>query len=233
MLHEDQQSPLEEDILAFLGQQRKGSPGSLQEEQTSPPEDIQTFMGQPQKKGSPGGLQEEQTSPPENDILAFLGQSQSGGAPGGLLALPGLGEDEDEDDGQAAVLPPRTPWWRRRGSIIGFILLVLLLLGIIFSIFFLNRKQPVQFQKTQVTQGNVSLTISATGPLQGGTYNINFSGTGKIAEIDVKVGQHVNKGQVVAKLDPTSLQDAVNQAQAAYNAALTALNADLANSGAT
>src|SRR5579863_1938407 len=151
-------------------------------------------------------LQEQRTNPSEDfDFLAFMAQQpQQPGSPGGLLALPGLGEDED--DGTVA-LPPRAPWWRRRGPIIGLILLAILILGSIFGYMYLTRKRPVQLQTAQIMQGNVALTISATGPLQGGTYNINFSGTGKIAEIDVKVGQHVNQGQVVAKLDPTSLQD--------------------------
>jgi hypothetical protein len=39
-------------------------------------------------------LQEEQKTSPD-DFLAFLAQQPSQGSTGGLLALPGLGEDEE------------------------------------------------------------------------------------------------------------------------------------------
>ncbi len=47
--------------------------------------------------------------------------------------------------------------------------------------------------------------------------------SGIIQKIDVKVGQKVTRGQVLAELDKTALQDAVNQAQAAVNADQDAL----------
>ncbi len=213
------QKSLPGDLLAFMTQLRQRRPSedlladTTQQQQQSPPEDL---LG------------------PSEDLLAYMSQQQqSGGGPGDLLALPGLGEEEEEDGDQVAAMPPRPPWWRRRGVIIAAFLLVLLILGIIFLPGLLFPKRQVQFTRQQVTPGNLAQTISATGPLQGATYNINFKGMGTIAEIDVKVGQHVTKGQVVSKLDPVSLQDAFNQAQAAYNAALATLQSDLANSGAT
>ncbi len=197
-----------EDLLAYMTQQQ----------QQSPPEDLATAK-----------TQEQQT--PQEDFLAFMSQQQQPGS-GGLLAIPGLG-GEDEEEEEEVALPPSPPWWRRRGAIIAFILLVLLILGIIFLPGILFPKRMVTFTTQPVTTGNLAQTITATGPLQGATYNINFKGTGTISQIDVVVGQHVNKGQIVAKLDPVSLQDAVNQAQSAYNAALATLQSDLANSGAT
>ena len=77
------------------------------------------------------------------------------------------------------------------------------------------------------------MSISATGPLQSSIYNVVFSGTGKIAEIDVKVGQTVSQGQILAKLDKTSLQDAYNEAQANVLAAVAALNNAMTTSGKT
>ena len=71
------------------------------------------------------------------------------------------------------------------------------------------------------------------GPLQGGMYNVVFSGTGKIAEIDVNVGQAVREGQILAKLDKTSLEDAVNQAQAGVRIAETTLSNGQVGSNAT
>src|SRR5712692_8300505 len=153
-----------------------------------------------------------------------MSQQQQQNPPDQLLALPGFGDDDDDDDDGSAPIPgPRPPWWRRRGGIItiAIILLIALLGG---SLFFLrSSRTPVTgFQFATVKQGTFALTISATGPLQGGTYNLSFSGSGTIAEIDVAVGQKVKQGQVLAKMDATSLQDALNQAQIAYQNAVAA-----------
>jgi HlyD family secretion protein len=145
-----------------------------------------------------------------------------------VLSLPDFSSIAPED--QVAPLPPRRPWWRRRGGIISIILVLLLILAGFLAFFLIRgRQRPVTYQFQQATQGNFSLTVSATGPLQSAVYNLVFTGTGKIAEIDVTVGQTVVKGQVLAKLDKTSLQDALNAAQAAVLSAQTAVNNAQAN----
>src|SRR5712692_5653356 len=209
------------DLLAFMTQLRQRRPSedlladTTQQQQQSPPEDLQEDTTQQHQQSSP-----EDLLGPSEDLLAYMSQQQqSGGGPGDLLALPGLGDEEEEDGDQVTAMPPRPPWWRRRGVIIALIALAIITVVIIYLFITLGRRQPPQFNFYQVTPGNLAQTISATGPLQGATYNINFKGTGTIAEIDVKVGQRVTSGQVVAKLDPVSLRDAFNQAQAAYNAA--------------
>ncbi len=158
--------------------------------------------------------------------------SQQQGSTPDFLALPGLG-DEEEDGGPAAAAPPSPPWWRSRGAIIAAGLLGILILGLF--IFLLTRpgRRQIPFQMQPVTRGNLVLSISATGPLQGGIYNVVFMGTGKIAQLDVVEGQAVKKGQVLAKLDMTSLRDAVNFAEANYLAAVSTLNSDEADLGAT
>ncbi len=76
--------------------------------------------------------------------------------------------------------------------------------------------------------------MNATGPLQSGVYNLIFSGSGaRITEIDVVVGQKVTKDQVLAQLDKTQLQDAVNQADTAVANAQAALNAAMASSNSS
>src|ERR1700730_10302754 len=104
-----------------------------------------------------------------------------------LLTLPGGGGGGDMDD--VDVGGTRPPWWRRRGTIIGIsVVLLIVLLGIIiFSI--LNRKAPVTYQYQQVRTGDLSINVSATGPLTSSVYNLVFFGTGGvISEIDVKQG---------------------------------------------
>src|SRR6266487_2123032 len=161
---------------------------------------------------------------------------QQQGSIGESFTPPGDGDA----GGQGGPVGPNLPWWRRgRGIIVitaGLSAIATLLLVIIIGsiILAMQTRRPVtMYQYLKVTQGNVALTVNMVGPLQGGTYNVVFSGMGKIAEIDVKVGQAVNKGQVLAKLDKTSLEDAVRQAQTGVRIAETTLNNNQAGSNAT
>lgn len=140
-----------------------------------------------------------------------------------LLNLSSFNELDSANDAHGRS---STSWWkRRRGlSILVVILLIVLLGGLAFGA--ARRRPRVTYQFQQVTQGNLIITVNATGPIQSGTYNLSFSGQGgKIDEIDVTVGQKVTKGQKLAQLDTTLLQDAVNQAQIAVNNAQANLNA--------
>ncbi|HLZ22274.1 MAG TPA: efflux RND transporter periplasmic adaptor subunit [Ktedonobacterales bacterium] len=138
------------------------------------------------------------------------------------LGLPGFFEDDEGWTDEHDAGGKRAPWWRRKPALIAAGLLLIVLVGGVLAAL-RGRRQPVTYTFGSVTTGNLTVSISATGPLQSGIYDVNFSGSGKISEIDVKVGQQVKSGQVLAKLDPTSLQDAVNSAQTALNNAETGL----------
>ena len=145
-----------------------------------------------------------------------------------VLSLPDFSAIAPEE--QPGPLPPARPWWRKRGGVITIILVALLILAGFLGFFLIRgRHRPITYQFQKVTQGDFSLSVSATGPLQSSIYNLVFTGTGKIAEIDVTVGQTVNKGKVLAKMDKTSLQDAVNAAQAGVLSAQTSFNSAQAN----
>ncbi len=146
-----------------------------------------------------------------------------------VLALPNFDDDTDEQ-----VSPIARPRRRRRNTIIAIsILLLIVLLAALFLPSILRPKKPTAYQYQKVAQGPFSLTVSATGPLQSGTYNVVFSGSGKLTEIDVAVGQKVTEGQTLAKLDKTSLVDALNQAKSAVAAALVTVGNGQAGLGAT
>lgn len=142
--------------------------------------------------------------------------------PGGPLSIPSFTDDDD------AGLPPTPaqPWYRQTRWIAGIavLLVIVLIVGLIVARRS-GKTTPITYQYATAQTGNLVLSVSATGPLQSGIYNISFTGSGKIAEIDVQVGQTVTVGQVLAKLDPTSLQDALNQA----NAAVASANASVAS----
>ncbi|MER7006606.1 efflux RND transporter periplasmic adaptor subunit [Dactylosporangium sp. NPDC000555] len=75
-----------------------------------------------------------------------------------------------------------------------------------------------------VTQGTVSQTVSASGSVaSASTANANFTTSGTVTEVAVKVGDVVTKGQTLAKVDPAAAQAALDTAKANLNAAKAAL----------
>ncbi|HLZ80588.1 MAG TPA: efflux RND transporter periplasmic adaptor subunit [Ktedonobacteraceae bacterium] len=144
-----------------------------------------------------------------------------------LLSLPDFSAITPAEQG--STLPPSRPWWRRGGIIIIILVLLLILASILSFLLIRGRTRNTTYHFQKVTQGDFSLSVSATGPLQSSVYNLVFTGTGKIAEIDVSVGQTVMENQVLAKLDKTSLQDAIDQAQAGVLNAQTSLSNAQAN----
>jgi HlyD family secretion protein len=95
------------------------------------------------------------------------------------------------------------------------------------------REAPLTYQSQVVTPGNLAITVNTTGTLLANVYNITFTGSGKLTEIDVREGQHVEKNQVLAKLDASSLQNALDEAKANVSAAQTRLNNAKVNYSAT
>ncbi|MET7422372.1 efflux RND transporter periplasmic adaptor subunit [Dactylosporangium sp. NPDC005555] len=74
------------------------------------------------------------------------------------------------------------------------------------------------------TQGTVSQTVSASGSVaSSATASANFAASGTVTEVDVKVGDVVTKGQVLAKVDPTAANASLNTAKANLTAAKAAL----------
>ncbi|GCE13630.1 HlyD family secretion protein [Tengunoibacter tsumagoiensis] len=71
-------------------------------------------------------------------------------------------------------------------------------------------------------------TVQAIGWVQSDIYNLAFENvTGNIQEIDVTQGETVHKGQVLARIDPVSLEQAVAIAQTTADAAQATLSANL------
>jgi macrolide-specific efflux system membrane fusion protein len=69
-------------------------------------------------------------------------------------------------------------------------------------------------------KGVVQSTVTGSGNIQAGTSDdLNFQTSGTLSAVDVKVGQHVNKGQLLATLDPTNAQLALDQAESQLTAA--------------
>jgi membrane fusion protein, macrolide-specific efflux system len=75
-------------------------------------------------------------------------------------------------------------------------------------------------QIVSAQNGVVQSTVTGSGNIQAGTTDdLNFQTSGTLSAVDVKVGQHVNKGQLLATLDPTNAQLAFDQAESQLTAA--------------
>jgi HlyD family secretion protein len=125
-----------------------------------------------------------------------------------------------DEEGPPVSTDTASPGRGRGGRIaaIAILLLLIILGGLAFALLRGNAAPRATYQNQTVVKGNLQLTVSATGPIQGTTYNADFLVTGKISEIDVSVGQHVKAGQTLARLDTSTLPSNVNQS----NAVLTA-----------
>ncbi len=142
-------------------------------------------------------------------------------------------DDMNDDDLTLESLRTNEPVPRRFGRFGTFAtrrtlviaLVTILVLALIGGVFAATRvaqeNNPIV---RHVHTGTITLSVSAPGVLQSAIYNVDFLGQGLLSEIDVKVGQQVQQGDTLAKLDPTSLQNAVNQAQAQVDADQTNLN---------
>src|SRR4051812_6822449 len=87
---------------------------------------------------------------------------------------------------------------------------------------------PAQ-QTAQATRGTITSSISATGSVAStASTRLNFTGVGRVAAVNVSLGDQVEPGQVLATLDTSDLQLAVQQARANLVAAQAKLQQTLA-----
>ncbi|MFI1990296.1 efflux RND transporter periplasmic adaptor subunit [Actinoplanes sp. NPDC020271] len=86
-----------------------------------------------------------------------------------------------------------------------------------------------------VQQGTVTKTVTASGTVESAsTASASFETSGTVTEIDVKIGDKVKKGQVLAKVDPAAAKRTLAEAQANLDAANDSLDrAETAGSDTT
>ncbi|MGH8891533.1 MAG: efflux RND transporter periplasmic adaptor subunit, partial [Acidothermaceae bacterium] len=79
-----------------------------------------------------------------------------------------------------------------------------------------TQKASATAQRTAtIGTGTVMTTISSSGNVTApNNINVNFGTAGKLTEIDVKVGDKVKQGQVLAKLDSTAAKASLDSANA-------------------
>jgi multidrug efflux pump subunit AcrA (membrane-fusion protein) len=90
---------------------------------------------------------------------------------------------------------------------------------------------------SRVTRGAVTTTVSAAGTMQAqASRTLGFTSTGTLVELNVKAGDSVSVGQVLARIDQTGAQASVESAKEAVESAEDAVDnatAELAAASAT
>jgi HlyD family secretion protein len=94
--------------------------------------------------------------------------------------------------------------WTAGGVLVG--------VAIAITLFTVGRSAPPPptVATSTVTRGTVTLQVSASGTVQAASSRgLSFSTAGTVTEVDVKAGDTVKSGQVLARIDPTDAQATV------------------------
>ncbi|MER7006603.1 HlyD family efflux transporter periplasmic adaptor subunit [Dactylosporangium sp. NPDC000555] len=88
-----------------------------------------------------------------------------------------------------------------------------------------DKPAPVKVGTVKVTRGQVTTTASASGTVQAqASRSLGFTSNGTLTDLNVKPGDVVTEGAVLAKIDASSAQDVADQATQNVSAAQDALN---------
>jgi len=109
-------------------------------------------------------------------------------------------------------IPPKR-YWRRSYSAILAVVVIVAMLATTWAVF---RPRVANAVVTQpVTQGTLTQSVTATGTVNPqDTVNVGTQVSGTISQLYVDYNSKVKKGQVLAKLDPTSFLAALQSARA-------------------
>ena len=87
-------------------------------------------------------------------------------------------------------------------------------------------KEAPQYKTAALTRGSLKSTVSATGTLQAvRTVQVGTQVSGQVSQIYADFNDHVKKGELLARIDPTLQQQAVQDAEAQVEKAQATLTA--------
>ena len=103
---------------------------------------------------------------------------------------------------------------------------IILVLAILFLVFRPGGREQVGiFQTATIGRGNLTATVGATGTVRARqTATLVWQTTGKVDDVNVKIGDEVKAGDVLASLSKTSLPQNIILAEAELVSAQQALD---------
>ncbi len=112
---------------------------------------------------------------------------------------------------------------------IWFVFISLILIGLVFFVYkkFLSKPEIKILETAKVEKGSIRGVIVETGIMKsqvGAVVKIGARATGEIIRMNVKVGDKVRKGQIIALIDDREIQKAIEQQTAALSAARSTLS---------
>jgi HlyD family secretion protein len=115
-------------------------------------------------------------------------------------------------------------WWRRRWVWITAALVIAVLVAFVLWQGQRRADAAPRYVTEKVTRGDLTVIVTANGTLQPtNQVNIGSELSGTVAQVMVDVNDHVQKGQVLARLDTAKLEDQVTQSRAALASAEAAV----------
>ena len=142
------------------------------------------------------------------------------------------------DDENVLAAPPPSVWRRYRWPIVGAAVVVIAAAIALPLWLTSGSSTPTGFSfttvTTTVTTGTMQQTISSSGTIEPASQaNLNFAVSGTVTAVDVRAGQTVTTGQVLATVDTTALSEQLAAAQAQLTSAQDRLSSDEAASAST
>ena len=116
----------------------------------------------------------------------------------------------------------------RRGKLIaglaGAVVLVLLVVAL-----WPRPEKTLAYVSAPASRGDIAQQLTLVGPVErSGAATVEFSSSGMVTSVNVKLGDTVTAGQALAAIDPAELRLALLQARAQLTQAQAQLDADLA-----
>ena len=115
-----------------------------------------------------------------------------------------------------------SPWPRR--IVIAAVALAVVIGGVYFWRHRGNDEAASAYRTAKVDRGDIRVTISATGALDATSkVDVGSQISGQVIEVLADYNDHVSKGQVIARIDPSTYETQIAQGSAQINAARASL----------
>jgi HlyD family secretion protein len=144
-------------------------------------------------------------------------------------AIPGIDANgKQQSTTQTVVTQIKKRKQRKRNAIIGIVALVVVVIGL--AIANGGKEKSINVQTETVSRRTITSIVQATGKIQPEVkVKISPEVSGEIIDLPIKEGQQVTRGQLLAKIKPTTFEAAHEQGMASLNASKARMEQSRAN----